>query len=81
VFLQKSLLFQNNPKEIQILEVHDDFYMEFNPWKKPDGVKVIGKVPFVNRRIDEQEFKERLKAPGFDQSKLGFFQKVKQVFS
>jgi hypothetical protein len=73
--------FQNNPKEIQILEVHDDFYMEFNPWKKPDGVKVIGKVPFVNRRIDEQEFKERLKAPGFDQSKLGFFQKVKQVFS
>ncbi len=72
---------QNNPNEIAVLKVSDEFYMEFNPWKKPDGVKVIGKVPFVNRRIDEQEFKERLKAPGFDQSKLGFFQKVKQVFS
>ena len=70
-----------NPNEIQVLEVQDDFYMEFNPWKKPDGVKVIGQVPFVNCQISENQFIEKLKAPGYDQAKLGFFQKIKQVFS
>jgi len=71
---------QNNPNDIHVLEVSDEFYMEFNPWKKPEGVKITGTIPFVNRRIDEQEFIQRLKAPGYDQVKLGFLQKVKQVF-
>lgn len=71
----------NNPKEIQVLEVQDDFYMEFNPWKKPEGVKVINKIPFENRNISEQEFVKRLKEPGFDHEKSGLLEKIKRAFA
>lgn len=72
---------QNNPKEIQVLEVEDDFYMEFNPWKKPEGVKVINHIPFKPNLITEAEFKRRLGEPGYDQVKLGFFGKLKKALS
>lgn len=72
---------QNNPTEIQALEVSDDFYMEFNPWKKPEGVKVVDTIPYKANLISEEEFIQRLNAPGFDQEKLGFFQKLKKVLS
>ncbi|MCB0510839.1 MAG: phytanoyl-CoA dioxygenase family protein [Chitinophagales bacterium] len=72
---------QNNSKEIQVLEVQDDFYMEFNPWKKPEGVKVIKKIPFENKTITEQEFVSRLKAPGFDHEESGLLAKIKRVFA
>lgn len=34
---------QNNPNEVQMLEVDDNFYMEFNPWKKPENYKLLKK--------------------------------------
>lgn len=73
--------YQNNPNEIKVLEVKDEFYMEFNPWKKPENVKVIDTIPFKNTRISKEEFVARLKAPAFDQVKLGFFEKIKKVLS
>jgi len=73
--------YQNNPNEIKVLEVKDDLYMEFNPWKKPENVKVIDTIPFRNTRITEEEFIARLKAPAFDEIKLGFFEKIKKVLS
>jgi ectoine hydroxylase-related dioxygenase (phytanoyl-CoA dioxygenase family) len=72
---------QKNPNEVQMLEVQDDFYMEFNPWKKPENVKVIKKIPYQHRNIDEQEFIKRLNAPAFDQPIPNFFDKFKKVFS
>jgi hypothetical protein len=72
---------QNNPNAIQVLEVPDDFYMEFNPWKKPEGVKVLRKIPFKPNFISENEFVKRLHAPAFDQEKLSFIQKLKKVLS
>lgn len=72
---------QSNPNEIQVLEVPDDFYMEFNPWKKPENIKVIKKIPYEQINIDEQGFLKKLKAPAFDQPTLGIFEKFKKVFS
>tara|TARA_B110000037_G_scaffold158264_1_gene178547 strand:+ start:814 stop:1728 length:915 start_codon:yes stop_codon:yes gene_type:complete len=72
---------QNNPNEIAVLKVSDEFYMEFNPWKKPEGVQVIQTILFEPILIKEDEFVKRLKAPAFDQEKLGFFQKLKKVLS
>lgn len=72
---------QDNANEISVLEVPDEFYMEFNPWKKPEGVKVLKKIPFEARLIDEHEFVKRLNQPAFDQEKLGLFQKLKKALS
>jgi hypothetical protein len=79
--LHYHLDYQSNPNEIQVLEVQDDFYMEFNPWKKPEGIKVLKKVPFENKLITEREFISRLQAPGFDQAKPSILDKLKKVFS
>lgn len=73
--------YQNNPNEIQMLEVKDEFYMEFNPWKKPENVKVIKKIPFKHQTITEKEFEQRLKSPAYDAEPVTFFSKLKNVFS
>jgi hypothetical protein len=72
---------QNNPNEVQVLEVKDDFYMEFNPWKKPEGVKLIKTISHNHRNISEQEFIKRLNGPAYDEEVLGLFGKIKKVFS
>lgn len=71
----------NNPYEIQELEVKDEFYMEFNPWKKPEGIKVLRKIPFKSRLISETEFIERLNKPGYDREKLSLLDRIKKVWS
>jgi ectoine hydroxylase-related dioxygenase (phytanoyl-CoA dioxygenase family) len=38
--------------EVNVLEVTDDFYMEFNPWKKPEGQKVVKKIKYQSKSID-----------------------------
>lgn len=73
--------FQKNPDEIQVLEVSDCFYMEFNPWKKPKGVKVGKKIPYQSNFISESQFIQRINSPAFDQENLGFFQKLKNALS
>ncbi len=45
--------YQNNSNEIQMLEVQDDFYMEFNPWKKLSAPKVIARFPFENKQLTD----------------------------
>lgn len=73
--------FQKNPDEIQVLEVSDCFYMEFNPWKKPEGVKLVKKIPYHSSFISESEFIQRINSPAFDQKNIGFFQKLKNALS
>lgn len=67
--------------EVSVLEVSDDFYMEFNPWKKPEGQKVVNKIQYQSKNINVEEYKKRMKAPAFDKQKVGFFDKLKKVFS
>jgi hypothetical protein len=72
---------KSNPNEIFVLEVGDEFYMDFNPWKKPKNVKVLKRIPYKFKNIDEPEFLMRLKTVGFDSQKSGFLNKLKKVFS
>jgi hypothetical protein len=73
--------YQSNPNEIQMIEVNDDFYMEFNPWKKVQSPKILKNVPFVSKQITEQEFVKRLSSPTFEnQSKKDFWGKFKLIF-
>jgi hypothetical protein len=66
---------------IEVLQVEDDFYMEFNPWKKPDVVKVINRIPYSYQPINEKEFIARLKKPGYDQESKSILKRFKQLFS
>jgi hypothetical protein len=71
--------YQNNPKEIQVLEVEDDFYMEFNPWKKLTAPKVVAKIPFENKQLSIQDFKRKLAGPTYEASvKTNFWQRLIQ---
>lgn len=72
-----------NPDKVDVLEVDVDFYMKFNPWKKPEGEKVLRSIPYNHRLIDEKEFLQRMKAPRFDEQnfKSNLFSKLKGVFS
>jgi hypothetical protein len=73
--------YQSNPNEIQMIEVNDDFYMEFNPWKKVETPKILKNVSFLNKQISEQEFIKKLTGPTFEnQVAKDFWFKFKQIF-
>lgn len=81
-----SIHYHMNPTisrdEIEVLEVDVDFYMQFNPWKDPGSVKRLKKIPFKQRTIDEKEFLDRLRAPGYDEPlKKDFLSRLKEVFA
>lgn len=66
---------------VDILEVDKDFYMQFNPWKFPEGVKKVGEVSYTMPVINEEAFKQKLYATRFDepQTNLSLFQKIKEA--
>lgn len=69
-------------QEVDILEVDVDFYMQFNPWKKPGNVKKLKRIPYNFHPLTEEEFKQRMRAPRFDAPvKAGFMQRLKNVFA
>ena len=70
------------PDEVEVLEVDKDFYMEFNPWKQPDGAKRVNKFKHVPQPLTIQDFDRRMREPRFDEEKpLGIMAKLKAVFS
>ncbi|MBL4585551.1 MAG: phytanoyl-CoA dioxygenase family protein [Flavobacteriales bacterium] len=71
---------QVSTQTVNVLEVEQDFYMGFNPWKQPTGAKKISERKFVARDLTYAEFKERVGGPRFDENPT-FLQKVKAVFS
>jgi hypothetical protein len=56
-----------NPNLVEVLEVEQDFYMEFNPWKKPDKNKIVNRFQFELRPLTEVEFSKRLYAKRYDE--------------
>lgn len=79
-----SIHFHLNPdknyKTIDVLEVDHEFYMQFNPWKKPDGAKLLEEIPYREVNMTYAEYKKKLYKKRFDE-KPTFFEKVKAVFS
>ena len=81
-----SIHYHMNPsvskEDVNVLEVDHEFYMQFNPWKQPEGAKSVKHFKHASRFIDAAEFKRRLSAPRFDEPKQkGFVEKLKAVFS
>lgn len=75
-----SIHFHMNGHIVEVLETDVDFYMQFNPWKKPDGLSKVKTFPYQHRNIDVVEFKRRLQGPAFDAPR-GLVSKLKSVFS
>ena len=65
-----SIHYHMNPsisnEKIEVLEVDHEFYMNFNPWKLPEGEKRIKEVGFNEKPISEKDFIKRIKGPRFD---------------
>ncbi len=57
-----------NPDKVQVLEVDTNFYMQFNPWKKPENVKVLRSFSYQPFAINKNEFGENIFAPRFDEA-------------
>lgn len=76
-----SIHFHMNGDVVDVLEADVEFYMQFNPWKKPDGLTKVKTFPYRHRNIDVLEFKKRLNGPAFDAKKRGLVSKLKSVFS
>lgn len=57
----------NNPNKVNVLEVDHDFYMEFNPWKKPSkNLKVRKEIDYRPFDLSLQEFASQLESSRFD---------------
>ena len=55
---------------VEVLEVDRDFYMKFNPWKKPsEDVKRINSFTYVPFDMTIEEFEAKLSQPRFDEKK------------
>jgi ectoine hydroxylase-related dioxygenase (phytanoyl-CoA dioxygenase family) len=71
-----------NKNVVEMLEVDTDFYMQFNPWKQPDGAKRIKKFEYEPFKMTTEKFKERLAQPRFDETKqASFIQRVKSLLN
>lgn len=81
---QDCIHYHMNPEkgdsEVHTLKVDKDFFMQFNPWKKPTGVSSIRNFKLEAKQLSRKEYLQRFKKPKFD-IKLNLFQKIKAVFN
>lgn len=72
-----------SPKQVDVLEVDHNFFMEFNPWKKPENVKRIGTIPFTPSSLTEKEFAAQLFQQRFDEASPqgGLLHRLKALFN
>lgn len=83
---EKSIHYHMNSAEshsrIDVLEVDTDFYMQFNPWKQPEGAKRLKTIPFSEKPITFSEFNQRITGKKIDEPQsAGFFERLKAVFN
>ncbi len=68
--------------KVHVLDVDTEFYMQFNPWKKPEGVRAINSFHHESRPISIAEFEQTLKGKRFDEiSHTGFFKQLKELIT
>lgn len=79
-----SIHYHMNPEkskdDVEVLEVDTEFYMQFNPWKQPEGAKRVGKFKFHFQPMDIKTFEKKLHKPRFDES-VGFVSKLKAMLT
>jgi hypothetical protein len=74
-----------NNKTIDVLEVDQEFFIQFNPWKFPDNAKKIGSVPLQFKPMSSAGFNAALASPRFDEldvhsNKTGFVSRLNRFF-
>lgn len=68
---ESSIHYHMNPEKdkhlVEVLEVDKEFYMNFNPWKKPEhDFRIIDSFHFEVSDCNFEQFKQRLKAAPYD---------------
>jgi hypothetical protein len=67
---------------VEVLEVDAEFFMQFNPWKQPEGAKLVRSIEYNSNQLSPHEFIERLSKPRFDEEKpKRLFKKIKEFFT
>ena len=70
-----------NPTEIKIWEVDKDFYMQFNPWMKPENTKTLGSIPYSQKFLNVKEFETVLRGKKMDGQPKNILSKLKNLFA
>lgn len=79
---EKSIHFHmdlsKNNKKVEVLEVDHDFYMKFNPWKKPaEEIKRIEEIEYQPFSLTIDEFRNKVGGERFDLKRSGWWSKLK----
>jgi ectoine hydroxylase-related dioxygenase (phytanoyl-CoA dioxygenase family) len=78
------LNYANGDGKVEVLEVDQEFYIQFNPWKFPTDVKTVEKVDFSFKPLSENDFIEKLKQPRYDEalpkSEASLWSKIKNFW-
>lgn len=69
-----------DPNKVDVLEVDTDFYMQFNPWKKPENVKVLRSFTYKPFAMTETEFGKKIFKRRIDEPTT-FAEKLKSFFT
>lgn len=77
---------QNNPNKVDVLEVDTDFYMAFNPWKKPENVKILRSFNYKPFNLSIKKYEEGLYNTRIDElddteQKKSLLDKIKSIFN
>lgn len=56
-----------NPEKVHVLEVDTDFYMLFNPWKRPENVTVKQELNYKPFQMSYEDFRSRLYGKRIDE--------------
>lgn len=84
---EKSIHYHMNPQKsgtnIDVLEVDQEFYMNFNPWKQPENVKVLRKIHYKPFDMSVQTFEKGIFSTRIDEEpeKKSLLDKLKAVFN
>ena len=75
-----NLDYEQNPNLIEVLEVADDFYMDFNPWKRAENAKIVKTIPFKPKPLNRTEYMKILEGHGDIEKPFPFMSKLKSLF-
>lgn len=79
-----SIHYHMNPakskEDVEMLEVDTAFYMQFNPWKQPEGAKCVRRFKFNFQPMDIKTFGQKLAGPRFDEP-VGLVSRIKAMLN
>lgn len=70
-------------QRVDVLEVDTEFYMNFNPWKKPENVKCVRSFKYKPFDMNYKTFEEKIYGPRIDEpiQRKSFIKRIKEALS